>query len=158
MAKRKTNDVHFGKLPPLYKFILNPYDDVRFSTCPGCGKKTKQKKLPLVIHVNPDHLIALNKTCRYCPSCDLLIAHRDEIEGLLTAMFSSMNPAAIGNDYLVLGTLERKAWREGVSEPKSVAEMREQIHDFKEYRKVTVEPARWVPSNQIPDQKRRKGK
>ena len=38
-----------------------------------------------MIHIDPDHLIALNKTCRYCTRCDLLIAHRDEIEAELRA-------------------------------------------------------------------------
>ncbi len=153
MAKTKSN-ARFGKLPPMYKFILNPYDDVRFTTCPGCNRKTKQRKLPLVIHVDPHHLIALNKTCRYCPSCDILIAHQDEIEALLAAMFSQRDPSVIGNNYLMIGTVERKAWREGVKQPEMADEMRAFMHDFKEYRKVTVEPARRVPSDQ-PVEKRR---
>lgn len=134
----------FGNLPPQYKFILNPYPDVRFSTCPGCGRKTKQRKLPLVIHVNPHHLLALNKTCRYCPDCDLLIAHQDEIEELLTAMFMQYEPAVIGNDYLVIGTMERRAWREGVNQPQSVADQRKFMRDFKEYRTVEYTPAHWA--------------
>jgi len=43
----------FGKLPPQYTFILNPYADARFTRCPGCNQKTKQRKLPLFIHVDP---------------------------------------------------------------------------------------------------------
>ena len=35
-------------------------------------------KLPLVIHVKDWGPISLNKTCRYCSRCDLLIAHKDE--------------------------------------------------------------------------------
>lgn len=135
----------FGKLPPLYDFVLNPYQDVRFSTCPGCGGKTRQRKLPLLIFIEPDQFIALNKTCRYCPACDLLIAHQDEIEGLLAALFSVRAPEVIGNDYLVIGTVERKAWREGIRQPQSLVDMREAVHDFKQYREVHVSPGGWFP-------------
>jgi hypothetical protein len=79
-----------GQQPPRYRFFLNPYADVRFTTCPQCGGKTRVRKLPLVIHVDPVQPVALNKTCRYCPSCDLLIAHRDELEAM------SIDPDAAG--------------------------------------------------------------
>jgi len=140
----------FGKLPPLYDFILNPYPDVRFTRCPGCGGKTRQRKLPLLIHIEPNQLLALNKTCRYCPSCDLLVAHQDEIEGVLAAFLgvgegTGVRAEVSEDDYFVLGTVERKAWREGVRQPRSIEEMREATHDFKEYREVHVSPGGWFP-------------
>jgi hypothetical protein len=81
-----------GKQKPRFSFFLNPYGDVRFTRCPKCTGKTKQRKLPLLIHVDPMQLIALNKTCRYCPSCDLLIAHKDQIEDFLMAFLSQKEP------------------------------------------------------------------
>src|SRR4051794_1604047 len=96
-----------GKQPPRYRFFLNPYSDARFTSCPKCGGKTRVRKLPLVIHVDPAHMIALNKTCKFCPYCDLLIAHQDEIEGFLAAYFGQNQPDVVGNDYLVLGTADR---------------------------------------------------
>jgi len=48
------------------------------------------------------HLIALNYTCRYCKSCDLLIAHKHEIEHLLTNLFSQIEPETVGNEYLII--------------------------------------------------------
>ena len=48
--------------------------------CPQCLAKTRQRKLPLVIHIEPLQLVALNKTCQYCPRCDLLITHQDQLE------------------------------------------------------------------------------
>ena len=42
----------FGKLPPLYRFILNPFPDVCFSTCPECSQKTLLRKVPLAVHVD----------------------------------------------------------------------------------------------------------
>jgi len=103
----------FGQLEPQYNLALNPYPDARFYKCPDCEQKTRQRKLPLLIHIDPMNLVALNYTCRYCPHCDLLIAHQGEIEELLARLFAERAPSAIGNDYLMIGTVERQAWREG---------------------------------------------
>jgi hypothetical protein len=131
-----------GKQPPRYRFFLNPYADVRFTTCPQCGEKTRVRKLPLVIHIDPLQLLALNKTCRSCPRCDLLIAHQDEIEAFLTAFFGQTRPEIVGNDYLVVGTEDRADWLRGMRTPRSTAATLESLHDFIEV--VTFEPApRW---------------
>lgn len=140
---------HLGKLPPQYNFILNPYSEYRFTRCPGCEGKMRQRKVPLLIHVAPMHLIALNYTCRYCPDCDLLLAHQDEVESLLAYLFAERDPSVIGNDYLVIGTLERQAWREGMKQPRSAAEMLEHAHDFKEVRTVEVKPGGWYPAEEV---------
>src|ERR1700730_4330882 len=95
-----------GKQPPRHCFILNPYPWERFAFCPACDGPTEQRKFPLVIHVDPRNPVSLNKTCSYCPRCDLLIAHQDELEEQLLALFEEHNPKVIGNDYLVIGTLD----------------------------------------------------
>ena len=119
----KSNRSSIDKLPQKYNFILNPYPEVRVSRCPFCEGKTGQRKLPLFIHIEPHYPIALNYTCRYCSHCDLLIAHKHELEHLLATMFAQANPAVIGNEYLVMGTVDKKAWREGLTRPKAAAEM-----------------------------------
>lgn len=129
----KAGTPRFGKLPPRYSFVLNPYPDMRISRCPFGSHKTGQRKIPLLIHIEPMHLIALNYTCRYCSVCDLLIAHKHEIEHLLTGLFSQYGPNVIGNDYLIMGTVERAAWREGLQQPKVVADMLPHASDFTEY-------------------------
>ena len=58
-------------------------------------------------------MISLNKTCRYCPGCDLLIAHKDEIEAQLIHHFHATISAGIGEDYLVIGNLDRSDWQKG---------------------------------------------
>jgi len=78
-------------------------------------------------------MIALNYTCRYCSQCDLLIAHKHQVERLLTTICLQRAPTLIGNDYLVIGTMEKRAWREGQEQPKSVQEMQAYIADFKTY-------------------------
>ena len=133
MAKRKKKTTtQLGKQPPLYHFFLNPYQDVRFTNCPQCGQKMHQRKLPLVIHIEPMYILSLNKTCRYCPHCDLLIAHQDDLEHLLAAIFTEQKPEVIGNDYLVLGTQDRAAWKRGIQQPSTLQDSLETLHDFKE--------------------------
>jgi hypothetical protein len=132
-----------GKLPPQYSFFLNPYENERFARCPQCGAKMHQRKLPLVIHVDPRQPVSLNYTCRYCPACDLLIAHQNEIEHLLTALLEQHAPQAIGNDYLVLGTVDHDFWRQGTKTPHSVQSLVDNLHDFKQV--LTFKPAYgWV--------------
>ncbi len=121
-----------GKQPPRYSFFLNPYPDVRFTRCPKCSGKTLQRKLPLVIHVDPRNPVSINKTCRYCPTCDLLIAHQHEIEAQLALLFARRDPSLIGNDYLVIGTQDRADWRRGMKTPLTIQEMLESLHDFEE--------------------------
>ncbi len=128
-----------GKQPPRYRFFLNPYTDVRFTSCPKCGNRTKQRKLPLVIHVDPLNPVAINKTCRYCPTCDLLIAHKNEIEQQLAWLFANRDPTLIGNDYLVIGTQDRADWRRGMKTPLTIQEMLHSLHDFEEV--LRFEPA-----------------
>jgi hypothetical protein len=56
-------------------------------------------------------LLSLNKTCRYCPHCDLLIAHQDDVEHLLASIFTELRPEIVGNTYLVVGTLDKTIWK-----------------------------------------------
>ena len=121
-----------GKQPPRYTFFLNPYLDSRFTKCPGCDGKMGQKKLPLVIHVDDWGPVSINKTCRYCSHCDLLIVHQDEIESLLAQLFERLNRKVVGNNYLIIGTLDRPDWKRGASVRITLQEMIEALHDFKE--------------------------
>jgi hypothetical protein len=146
MPRAKTRKEHrLGKQPPRYYFFLNPYQDVRFTSCPKCGGKTKLRKLPLIIHVDPSNFISLNKTCRFCPYCDLLIAHRDELENYLVAIFEERDPDAIGNDYLVVGTVDRPVWRQGSKGTLTSQDLLENLHDFKDYWQFKLSP-RWGPA------------
>jgi hypothetical protein len=143
LAALRRKSTHPGKLPPLYRFILNPFIDARFTRCPMCEQKMRQRKVPLFIHVDPFHPIVLGYTCRYCPDCDLLIAHQDQIEASLVNLFAERNPEVIGNDYLVIGTVERKGWREGIKQPKSIDEILDHLHNFKEVLTTECDPAGW---------------
>jgi hypothetical protein len=131
MAKVKQR--RLGGLPPKYSFMVNPYPDERVSRCPMCDRKTGQRKIPILIHVNPHHLIALNYTCRYCRDCDLLIAHKHEIEHYLTGLFIPLSPESIGNDYLSVGTVEKSTWKEGLKQQLSIDKLLPHASDFATY-------------------------
>ncbi len=138
-----------GKLPPLYRFVLNPSSDVRFTTCPNCSGKTLLRKIPLAVHVNPHHPTMLNKQCRYCTNCDLLICHQDELEHMLVQTFQPRAPELIGNEYLVLGTFDKATWRQREKEPITMGNLPENLHDFNEYLQVEYTPAHWTPAESL---------
>ena len=139
MAKKR-----FGKLAPRYLFALNPYSDARFSHCPECSRLTYPRKFPLVIHLHGYGPFILGKTCRYCPKCEFIIAHQDELESVLASMFSQRAPEVVGNEFFVLGTVQTKAWRKGIEDPSSLSDIREHMADIKRYMEVKHEPPRWV--------------
>ena len=142
--RKRQSKGRLGKQPPRYHFFLNPYQDARFTSCPKCGGKTKLRKLPLVIHVEGPVLLSLNKTCRYCPYCDLLIAHQDELEAQLVSIFHEREPEMIGNEYLVVGTVDRPVWQRGNRGTLTLQEMLDNLHDFKDHLRFELGP-RWAP-------------
>jgi hypothetical protein len=153
MSKKKVAKKHFGELDPLCHFSMNPYPDMSFMKCIVCNNKTAQRKLPLLIHVDPGNLIALNCTNRYCENCDTLIGHKHEIEHHLTELFLQINPEVIGNDYLVIGTVEKKAWQENIKQARPLEEMRQSIHDLKDYEELRVTMEGWFSNDVTPPTK-----
>lgn len=118
MMARQRNNTSSSRRKPMkhrrrYDLFLNRYDDMAFTRCPKCENTTKLRKFPLVIHIEPNTMFVLNKTCRFCPSCELLIVHQREIEPMMAATFSERDPEIVGNDFLLLGTMERADWRLG---------------------------------------------
>ncbi len=153
MRKKPTR---VGKLPPMYRFILNPHTEVRFSTCPNCEGKTLIRKVPLFIHVQPHYPTTINKHCCYCPKCDILIVHQDELEHMLTLTYEKRQPEIIGNEYFVLGTLEPSGWRKRGKEPLVIDNVLDHVHDFKERLEVKYIPAHWGPVDKGQDVQRKK--
>jgi hypothetical protein len=137
-----------GKLPPRYSFILNQYPTERLSKCPKCRKATFPRKFALFIHIDKWGPLVLGKTCKYCSKCELIIAHQDELEAQLAYNFSRLAPEVIGNDYLVMGTMDRKAWQSGLEgQEKTLDEMLKHLADFKKVLTLEVEPGGWYPAD-----------
>lgn len=142
MAKRRT----IGKLPPRYGFLLNPYSDVRLSKCPLCERPTHLRKFALLIHIKGWGPLALGKTCRYCTPCELIIVHQDELETELANSFSRLDPEVIGNEYLVLGTLDKKVWKRGLNEGgETLDSSLEHVAEFKKHYDLEVSGG-WGPA------------
>jgi hypothetical protein len=127
-----------GKKPRRYRFIFDPDAKKRSEFCPQCGGPTEERKFPLVIHVEPQNPVAINKTCRYCPRCDLIIARKEEVEEQLSFLFAH-HPGPIGPEYLVMGTLDHDDWDRGRLTPISLPDLVEKLYVFREV--IDGEPA-----------------
>lgn len=144
-----------GKRPPRYSFMLNPHSELRLSKCPECKKLTHLRKFALFIHVEGWGPTALGKTCRYCSRCELIMAHQDELEEQLAYSFSRIAPEVIGNEYLVLGTIEKKVWQEGLGGKGQTLEViLKHVADFKRVYDLEYEPGGWYPVDSEPQKKR----
>ncbi|GAC1696195.1 MAG: hypothetical protein NVS9B9_18750 [Ktedonobacteraceae bacterium] len=121
-----------GKQQPRHHYFLNPHKGTRFMTCPQCGNKTRPRKFCLVIHIQPAHSMVLEKICRYCYHCDLIIVHQDQLEERLTAFFTKFKPEVVGNDYVVMGTLNLGELKHEIQNGLPTQEMIEHLQDFKE--------------------------
>ena len=122
-----------GKLPPRYSFLLNRHPDVRLSKCPECHRPTHLRKFALLVQIDGWGLMVLGKTCRYCTRCEVIIAHQDELEAELANQFWSVAPEVIGNNYIALGTVDKRFWQRGLQGSGSLLE--EALHhtaDFKQ--------------------------
>ncbi|MGD8406173.1 MAG: hypothetical protein PVJ21_21125 [Anaerolineales bacterium] len=75
-----------------------------------------------------------------------MIVHQDELEHMLALAYQKRKPEIIGNEYLVLGTLEPSSWRKREKEPVEYGNVQEHVHDFKEYLEVKYIPAHWGPA------------
>ncbi len=139
-SKRK----RLGKLKPLYTFFLNPYERERFTRCPQCRGITRIRKFPFAIHVDPAQMVQLNMSGPFCPVCELIILHQNVVEDLLTRLFSSFNPDMIGNNYFIIGTVERAHWKKSSKQGGTVQEAFDNLHDFKKHVSFEVQRG-WFP-------------
>jgi len=68
------------------------------------------------------------------------------MESELTYSFALRAPEVIGNDYIVLGTVDKGVWKRGLEG--SGIELRETLQhmaDFKKVLELKVEPGGWFP-------------
>jgi hypothetical protein len=126
-----------------HRFFLNHYQNHAFTRCPACDATMRVRKHCLVIHVEPRNLLVLNKTCRYCPPCDLLIARRGELDQQLAAAWEERDPGVVGNEYTVLGTVDRADWRRVMRDGVAVGEVAGMLHPFADLLDVRVDPGGW---------------
>ena len=127
-----------------YNFFLNPYSDAAFTKCPKCEGKTKVKKVPLTIVMEKNKAILnVNKTCKYCPYCELLIAKKNEMEHIVKQFLgvSSINE----KDYLIIGTLDNTLYRKIINNNIAGDEAFSGMAIFKGVWDFTLQLAGWYP-------------
>lgn len=160
--KETTSHPSIWETAPAVPFFSQPLSGYALDQLPSVRHEDAPAEVALVIHIEPRGLLSLNKTCRYCPHCDLLIAHQDDIEHILTTAFSmpgtpveqmmteafsAHNAQQIGHgDYLVVGTLEKAAWRFGAQHLLTLQETLGALHDFREDVTFKVTGG-WMPRN-----------
>ena len=140
MSKRRTSKSIKEKIKTRHYFFLNPYNDVAFTKCPKCNNKTKVRKYPLAIHIEPGQFLCLNKICKYCPTCDLIIAKKNDVEDLMVQGFEEKDPSIIGNDYLVVGTVDRPVWRKYRDSSTEAGNVIDDIYVFKDVKNFELMP------------------
>lgn len=116
-----------------YSVALNPSDRHGCTRCPLCSEATKVRKFPLVIHIHPHTPLVLNKSCRFCPACELVIVRQNEIEPLMAKTFEAQMPEIVGNKYDLIGTLDRADWRQGDRGELSPQQLFERVWLFEKY-------------------------
>lgn len=132
-------------------FFLNPYKNEAFTRCPQCEEKTKVRKYPLVIHVEPRQLLCLNISCKYCEACDLIIGKKSAIENLMCACCEKIDSALIGNEYIVFGTFDKSDWRQYNQTTTYPEETIDKVYIFKDV--IQFELGGWVKDNSLSSMK-----
>ena len=135
-----------GQLPPRYSFLLNPHRHEAFTRCPRCKANTRVRKIVLVIHVDAVGLVLLRKTCRLCVVCEMLIAHEAEMDDLIDGLRGHRGGT---REYVVLGTLDVRTWRRGLSGTVTSDEVTGAMADFKAYMRVDITPRHWSRSGDV---------
>lgn len=82
----------------------------------------------------------------HCTGCELVIAHKDELDAELAHALSRFAPPTVGKGYVVLGTLDRKVWQRGLrGEGRPLAETLEHVVEFEKVLQLEVDPGGWRP-------------
>jgi hypothetical protein len=106
---------------PKYKFYLNPHDEYKWTKCPNCENKTKVRKYCLMVHYQDkatgfNQLVSLNKSCKFCPYCELIIAQKSELETYINQIVTNFGLKFNPNNYLVFGTMDKNDWKKSQKE------------------------------------------
>ena len=79
-----------------------------------------------------------------------MIVHQDELEHWLAVSFQERTTEIIGNEYFVLGTVDKATWRKQKKESIPMGELAAYLHDFKEYLQISCFTGGWYPKDNAP--------
>lgn len=80
----------------------------------------------------------------------MLIGHKHEIEHYLRMAFEKINPDIIGNDYMLIGTVENKVWKGNIVQQLPLNELSNYVHDFKSTQTISMTMSGWFPTDKEP--------
>jgi Zn-finger nucleic acid-binding protein len=131
-----------------YKFYLNPHFEYKWTKCPNCDDPTRVRKFCLVNHykekANQFHqLLSINKSCKYCPKCDLIICQKIELEKILSNLLEGNKIIFNQANYSIFGTMEKKDWlmvQQKNMNPREVLNLTSQFKDILDFE---IRPAGW---------------
>lgn len=93
--------------------------------------------------VNFNQLVSLNKSCKFCPYCELIIGQKSEIETYLSQIISNFGFQFNSDNYFVFGTMDRKDWKKSQKEPLNQGKALDVIYRFKDILDFEIQPAGW---------------
>lgn len=128
-AMKKTQP-RFGQQEPKYFCAINPFIDARFSKCPQCNGRTQLRKFALIIHVDPKGIYPTRINCRWCKPCQIIIPHKYDLEELLKTNLAKIAPEQVDSDFLIIGTLDMKTWKDLSTGKADFEIMRKWTSDF----------------------------
>ncbi len=108
-----------------------------------CRGNTFKRKFPLMIMVEDAPFLSLGLTCKYCAKCEFIVAHQHELEVELCIAFEKIAPAKIGNDYQVVGVMDKKAWKKSLKTGLPSGNTMDAVTFFKQYLTLEYSPGGW---------------
>jgi hypothetical protein len=133
-----------GKQPPRYTFLLNPHRELRLSACPTCHRPTFLRKFALFIHIDGWGPHMLRRACKYCSRCEMILCDQAELEAELAHVFAIRQPKVIGNEYLVIGTIDTKLAKAGLSgQAMQLDQVVAHLSDFNRCKNLAYDPGGW---------------
>ena len=88
-------------------------------------------------------VISLNKTCKFCPDCELIIGQKSDIEELIKPAIAHFGMKYSSDNYLVFGTIDRKDWKRCQKELCQPSEILGLTWPFIDILDFEVKPAGW---------------
>ena len=92
---------------------------------------------------NIHRLISLNKSCKYCTKCDLIIGQKSDLDALISQIIPQLGLKFSPDNYFVFGTQARKDWKKGQEEYVDQKDALTLAHPFKDILQFEIRPAGW---------------
>jgi len=140
-----------GRLKSVYTLLLNPHAELRLTRCPECRKLTYPRKFALLIHAEAYGLYVQGKTCKYCSRCKMILVQQDELETQLAYAARQRFPAALGQEYTIVGVVELKTFKKSTEgAAPNLDELLNHVSDIRKQFGLGYSPGGWYREGHKP--------